>query len=623
MSSIFQIAEPPSGSRNGTAWVVKTSTWKEVRPYEWPNLLDRDRQLLAQEGSKALTGLRIPTSDPLWAHFREPPPRPVHHGLPPRPAPEVVNAGNGQAPPSTSSSTAKAANGAITTKQKTAKPKAPRDVPIAAKDEGARAAREVSDAAARSRFEARLAKSESREEVKKPRASVSVEDQLTAATSSTSIKATSPLPSHSRAPSASSLSGIAAPSSSRELVKPKLSEHERDQMSSEKGKGRDRPPEARVKLEDRGRDTDIETDADERARRRAQVASRLERPPAPAVKRKSSEEGELEEDEPGEIAPPKRRRMDDYGDRERDRNRARDAPVARPTISSRQERETSVKKREPERSARENGTEGATSLNTRSPSTQPSVRRRRSPSPPPARSKATTRAPSEVSTSSKRRRAEEIYTSSEDESEPAPPRTAIKPRAPSPSRTSSSTSIPRTKVKVEGGKPSARSVGSPSGRPVVKVKQEDDVRRGSSSTIPSSTKIKREADRRPSPSVRPSVKAKKEEVRRPKLEPEDGPLPAVLKSSKTRPANGGSSPRSRREYLRARYDKIHTRYMLKHTTLKQQRQRLQALIDGSGSDSDDEVDIMDTERLSALKADLLKDEKELKKIRREFEEAED
>jgi RNA polymerase II elongation factor ELL len=44
--------------------------WKEVRPFEWPGLSEQERIQMARRGRLTLKKLRVPESDPLWAHFQ-------------------------------------------------------------------------------------------------------------------------------------------------------------------------------------------------------------------------------------------------------------------------------------------------------------------------------------------------------------------------------------------------------------------------------------------------------------------------------------------------------------------------------------------------------------------------
>ncbi len=44
--------------------------WKEVRPFEWPGLSEQERIQMARRGRLTLKNLRVPESDPLWAHFQ-------------------------------------------------------------------------------------------------------------------------------------------------------------------------------------------------------------------------------------------------------------------------------------------------------------------------------------------------------------------------------------------------------------------------------------------------------------------------------------------------------------------------------------------------------------------------
>jgi RNA polymerase II elongation factor ELL len=51
-------------------WKLKTQTWTEVRPYEWPKLGEQERVNVCRRVRLAFADLKIPESDPLWDHVR-------------------------------------------------------------------------------------------------------------------------------------------------------------------------------------------------------------------------------------------------------------------------------------------------------------------------------------------------------------------------------------------------------------------------------------------------------------------------------------------------------------------------------------------------------------------------
>ncbi|GLB37141.1 hypothetical protein LshimejAT787_0401920 [Lyophyllum shimeji] len=71
---IEEVGEQTSVTKKGEApgtkmWRLKTESWKEVRPFEWPKLLEQERINLARTGRQKLSSLGIKESDPLWEHF--------------------------------------------------------------------------------------------------------------------------------------------------------------------------------------------------------------------------------------------------------------------------------------------------------------------------------------------------------------------------------------------------------------------------------------------------------------------------------------------------------------------------------------------------------------------------
>ncbi|CAK5281462.1 unnamed protein product [Mycena citricolor] len=60
-----QMGEP--GKRPGH-WTLRPEIWKEVRPYEWTGLDDKERMMMARTARLVLSNLQIPETDPLWTH---------------------------------------------------------------------------------------------------------------------------------------------------------------------------------------------------------------------------------------------------------------------------------------------------------------------------------------------------------------------------------------------------------------------------------------------------------------------------------------------------------------------------------------------------------------------------
>lgn len=55
-----------SDPSNPQRWQLKLESWREVRPYEWPDLKDEERTHLARQARTAYKDLRIPQDDPIW-----------------------------------------------------------------------------------------------------------------------------------------------------------------------------------------------------------------------------------------------------------------------------------------------------------------------------------------------------------------------------------------------------------------------------------------------------------------------------------------------------------------------------------------------------------------------------
>lgn len=115
---------------NARLWRLKTEAWKEVRPFEWPKLQEKERIAMARTGRQKLSSLGIKDSDPLWEHFTY---RPAAQSHPPEPSTSKV---------SNDRPTEKVAKRGVTSKElkeKKIKPKAVLDTNIQAKNESAKA----------------------------------------------------------------------------------------------------------------------------------------------------------------------------------------------------------------------------------------------------------------------------------------------------------------------------------------------------------------------------------------------------------------------------------------------------------------------------------------------------
>ncbi|RDX47879.1 hypothetical protein OH76DRAFT_1441121 [Lentinus brumalis] len=123
-------------------WQLKLDSWREVRPYEWPDLTDDERTQLSRQARKAYSDLRIPTSDPVWDHARFRSSDEPASGLSTKSTPSI------RAPPEK--------NGVVMTKNATKKSKAAEsknkkvaDIMIPAKDESSRGkARDLDESSA-------------------------------------------------------------------------------------------------------------------------------------------------------------------------------------------------------------------------------------------------------------------------------------------------------------------------------------------------------------------------------------------------------------------------------------------------------------------------------------------
>ena len=67
------MAEPISSTRNddepgSRLWRLKTASWLDVRPFEWPKLTEPERVTMARTARQKLDSLHIPETDPAWKH---------------------------------------------------------------------------------------------------------------------------------------------------------------------------------------------------------------------------------------------------------------------------------------------------------------------------------------------------------------------------------------------------------------------------------------------------------------------------------------------------------------------------------------------------------------------------
>ncbi|KZT10750.1 uncharacterized protein LAESUDRAFT_755424 [Laetiporus sulphureus 93-53] len=68
-----QVAEHipmPKKSNVTPQWQLKTASWTDVRPFEWPSLSTQERLRLARQARQAFQSLKIPESDPVWEYAR-------------------------------------------------------------------------------------------------------------------------------------------------------------------------------------------------------------------------------------------------------------------------------------------------------------------------------------------------------------------------------------------------------------------------------------------------------------------------------------------------------------------------------------------------------------------------
>ncbi|KAF7428344.1 hypothetical protein PC9H_007565 [Pleurotus ostreatus] len=71
LSLLEEVADKPTKNGNKLSkWKLKSESWLDVRPYEWPKLTEAERTSMIHTARKAFTTLGIPNGDPAWDHVR-------------------------------------------------------------------------------------------------------------------------------------------------------------------------------------------------------------------------------------------------------------------------------------------------------------------------------------------------------------------------------------------------------------------------------------------------------------------------------------------------------------------------------------------------------------------------
>lgn len=147
--NIIKVAEGTSAPRGTsdkapTIYRLKSSSWREVRPYEWP-LSEQERTGVARSARLTFKNLGIPENDPIWSHVKY---RSTTNST------TVSSSSSGPSSSRAGTATSSSATGAVKTdapkrgvsskevKEKMMKPKADRNADIKMKDESARALKE-------------------------------------------------------------------------------------------------------------------------------------------------------------------------------------------------------------------------------------------------------------------------------------------------------------------------------------------------------------------------------------------------------------------------------------------------------------------------------------------------
>ncbi|KAF8070214.1 hypothetical protein FPV67DRAFT_1486660 [Lyophyllum atratum] len=148
-----EVAEQTSATKKGEdpgskIWRLRTESWKEVRPFEWPKLPEQERINLARTGRQKLSSLGIKQSDPLWEHFTFRSPATTASATPSAGPSRITSAvPNGETKQGVKLEVvAKRGVSSKEVKEKKAKPKPDPGAEIQMKDESIKAAPRVSNA---------------------------------------------------------------------------------------------------------------------------------------------------------------------------------------------------------------------------------------------------------------------------------------------------------------------------------------------------------------------------------------------------------------------------------------------------------------------------------------------
>ena len=71
LTAVAQEIQPPKkGPPGPVKWELQWRSWEQVRPYEWPDLTSDQRTRMARKGRLAFGQMNLPSTDPLWEHFK-------------------------------------------------------------------------------------------------------------------------------------------------------------------------------------------------------------------------------------------------------------------------------------------------------------------------------------------------------------------------------------------------------------------------------------------------------------------------------------------------------------------------------------------------------------------------
>ncbi|KAF8514161.1 hypothetical protein JB92DRAFT_3096266 [Gautieria morchelliformis] len=71
LTAVAQEIQPPKkGPPGPVKWELRWRSWEKVRPYEWPDLTPDQRTRMARKGRLAFGQMDLPSTDPLWEHFK-------------------------------------------------------------------------------------------------------------------------------------------------------------------------------------------------------------------------------------------------------------------------------------------------------------------------------------------------------------------------------------------------------------------------------------------------------------------------------------------------------------------------------------------------------------------------